>query len=102
MLNEFILQAAEGAQKAGGFSQIFVMVAVWGAVIYFLMIRPNKKKQQKHNEMIESLQPGVTVITSGGIKGEVVSKENEFVVIRVDKGVRLTVKQASIATIDQN
>ncbi len=102
MLNEFVLQAAEGAPKAGGFSQIFAMVAIWGAIIYFLMIRPNKKKEQKHREMIEALEPGVTVITSGGIKGEIVAKEDQFVVIRVDKGVRLTVKKASITSIYTN
>lgn len=98
MLNNFVVYAAESAGKANYTGMIFTL-AIWGAVFYFLLIRPNKKKQKQHQEMISNLKEGVPVITAGGIKGDVASVTDEFVIIRVDKGVKLTVKKSSISSI---
>ncbi len=98
MLNNFITYAADGA-KPVNYTGMIVTVAVWAAVFYFLLIRPNKKKQKKHQEMMEALHAGTQVITAGGIKGEVVSLTDEFVIIKVDNGVKLTIKKSSIATV---
>ncbi|ADO83444.1 preprotein translocase subunit YajC [Ilyobacter polytropus] len=98
MLNNFITYAADGAKPAN-YTGMIVTVVVWAAVFYFLLIRPNKKKQKQHQEMMSSLHAGTQIITAGGIKGEVVSVNDEFVVIRVDKGVNLTMKKSSIANV---
>ncbi len=82
--------------KYGGMVLTFI---IWIAVFYFLLILPNKKKQQKHKEMLEALQEGVEVITSGGIKGTVASVSDEYIVVRVDKGVNITFRRAAIATV---
>lgn len=71
-----------------------IMIAVWVIVIYVFMILPNKKKQ---NEMLNSLKAGDTVVTVGGIKGVISSVEEAFVVIRIDKGVHMTVRKSAIA-----
>ena len=97
MFNNFVVYAAE-AGKANYTGMIFTL-AIWGAVFYFLLIRPNKKKQKEHQEMMNTLKEGVPVITAGGIKGEVATVTDEFVIIRVDKGVKLTVKKSSISSI---
>ena len=49
----------------------FIMIAVWIAIIYFFMILPNKKKQKKQKEMMDSLKEGNEIVTIGGIKGTV-------------------------------
>ena len=74
-----------------------IMIAVWIIVIYVFMILPNKKKQKKQNEMLNSLKAGDTVVTIGGIKGVISSVEEAFVVIRIDKGVHMTVRKSAIA-----
>jgi preprotein translocase subunit YajC len=74
-------------------------LAIWGGVFYFLLIRPNKKKQKQHQEMIAALQPGAEVITAGGIKGEVVSVTDQYIIVKVDKGVRLTFSKDSIRKV---
>lgn len=98
MLNNFVLYAAEGATKSN-YTGMIATLAVWGAVFYFLLIRPNKKKQKAHSEMMANLKEGTTVITSGGIKGDVATVTDEFIIIRVDKGVKLTLKKSSIASV---
>ena len=98
MLNNFVLHAAEGAVKAN-YTGMIATLAIWGAVFYFLLIRPNKKKQKAHEEMMANLKEGTPVITAGGIKGEVALVTEEFVILRVDKGVKLTFKKGSIASV---
>ncbi|MGL4425163.1 MAG: preprotein translocase subunit YajC [Cetobacterium sp.] len=82
--------------KYGGMVLTF---AIWAAVFYFLLILPNKKKQKKHQEMLDSLKEGAEVITSGGIKGTVSSMGTEFLSIRIDKGVNIQVLKNSVTRV---
>lgn len=77
---------------------IFTFV-IWAAVFYFLLILPNKKKQKKHQEMIDSIKEGVEVITAGGIKGVVTGISPEYITIRVDKGVHISFVKSSISRV---
>ena len=82
--------------KYGGMILTF---AIWAAVFYFLLILPNKKKQKKHQEMLDSLKEGAEVVTNGGIKGTISSIGPEFLTIRVDKGVNIQVLKNSITRV---
>ncbi|MBC2856070.1 MAG: preprotein translocase subunit YajC [Cetobacterium sp.] len=82
--------------KYGGMVLTF---AIWAAVFYFLLILPNKKKQKKHQEMLSSMKVGSDVLTSGGIKGTISSIGPEYIEVRVDKGVNLTVTKNSIVKV---
>nr|WP_307774814.1 preprotein translocase subunit YajC [uncultured Cetobacterium sp.] len=82
--------------KYGGMVLTF---AIWAAVFYFLLILPNKKKQKKHQEMLDSLKEGVEVVTAGGIKGTITGIGPEFLSVRVDKGVNISVSKNSISRV---
>ncbi|MDX8336460.1 MULTISPECIES: preprotein translocase subunit YajC [Cetobacterium] len=82
--------------KYGGMILTF---AIWAAVFYFLLILPNKKKQKKHQEMLDSLKEGAEVVTTGGIKGTISSIGPEFLTIRIDKGVNIQVLKNSISRV---
>lgn len=82
--------------KYGGMILTF---AIWAAVFYFLLILPNKKKQKKHQEMLDSLKEGAEVVTNGGIKGTISSIGPEFLTIRVDKGVNIQILKNSISRV---
>ncbi len=77
----------------------FIMIAVWIAIIYFFMILPNKKKQKKQKDMMDSLKEGNEIVTIGGIKGTVSSVEDDYLQIRVDKGVNLTIRKSAVAVV---
>lgn len=77
----------------------FIMIAVWIAIIYFFMILPNKKKQKKQKEMFDSLKEGNEIVTIGGIKGTVSSIQEDYIQIRVDKGVNLTIRKSAVAVV---
>jgi len=99
MFNSFIAYGADQTGKGTSYMGMIITLVVWGAIFYLFLIRPNKKKQKKHMEMINSLQAGKEVITAGGIKGEVVSVSDDYIVVRVDKGVRLTFSKDSIRKV---
>ena len=73
-------QSAAEAGMAGGIPLIG-MLAVWVAIFYFLLIRPQKKRQRKFNDMIDALQVNDEVVTTGGIMGKIASIKEDSVVI---------------------
>ena len=79
-----------------------IIVIVWIAVFYFLIIRPNKKKQKKQQDMYSALKEGTEVVTIGGIKGTIAYVGEEYVEVRVDKGVKLTFRKSAIASVINN
>lgn len=88
-------------QLFGKYSGMIITFVIWIAVFYFLLIQPNKKKQKKQQEMLDSIKEGTEVLTIGGIKGTVVSVLGDYVEIRVDKGVKLTFRKSAISTVLQ-
>ncbi|HHE37432.1 MAG TPA: preprotein translocase subunit YajC [Candidatus Cloacimonetes bacterium] len=93
----------EATPSQGGGMQMIIMFGLMFAIIYFLIIRPQKKKQKEHQAMLDSLKVHDNVITSGGIFGKVVNfkKEKTIVVIRVDEttNTKIEVQRAAIAGI---
>ena len=79
-----------------------IIVIVWIAVFYFLIIRPDKKKQKQQKHMYSALEEGTEVVTIGGIKGTIAYVGEEYVEVRVDKGVKLTFRKSAIASVINN
>lgn len=74
-------QGAEGATSpAGGMPMIIMMVALFG-IMYFVMIRPQKKKQKEEQAMRDNVQIGDEITTIGGIVGRVVTVKEDSLII---------------------
>jgi len=78
---------------------IFLVVII--AFVYFGMIRPQRKQQQKQHEMVSQLKKGDKVITSSGIFGDVESIADTSVVIKVESGATIRVVKGSIMPIQK-
>ena len=76
----FALQLLETSQKTGSWTSILLMVALFG-VMYFVMIRPQKKKQKEEQQMRDAIQSGDEITTIGGICGRVVTVKEDSLVI---------------------
>lgn len=77
----------------------WIMLVVWGLIIYLFMILPNKKKAKKQKEMLDSLKEGVNIVTIGGIKGTIVAVREEEVDVKVDKGIKVTFVKSAISKV---
>jgi preprotein translocase subunit YajC len=75
---------------------LIFLVVIFG-MFYFVMIRPQRKRQKEHQEMMEGLHRGDKVITAGGIYGIIESVSEDSVVIKVESGTTMRVNKASVA-----
>jgi preprotein translocase subunit YajC len=82
---------------SGGNLQFIIMMVLFFGIFYFLLILPQRKRDQEHKKMIESLKRGDKVITNGGIYGKVVDIKENKVVIEIAKGVEIDVLKSFIA-----
>jgi len=92
---------AEGsAAQEGGTGGIFMMVAYMAVIfgmLYFFMVRPEKKRKKKLDDMRESLSVGDQITTIGGIVGKIVHVKDEFVVIETSEDrVRIEIAKWAI------
>ena len=87
----YFLDEASGAANAGnmgpmgGMSTILMLVVIFIAM-YFIVIRPQKKRQKAMQNMLDAMQVGDKVVTAGGIIGKVVSIKEDNVVIETGQG----------------
>ena len=83
-MNYLILEAAP---QGGGSMQFLFTMGLMFLVLYFLIFRPQRKKQKEHQNMIENLKIHDTIITTGGIIGKIVNikKDKNILVVRVDE-----------------
>ena len=100
MINNLItLQAAAG--EASGIMNI-VMIVLLIAIFYFFMIRPQQKRQKKAREFRESLKPGDSVITAGGIHGKIRSISQNTVMLEVAPNVKISIDKNMIYASTQD
>jgi len=85
--------AAEGGSQ---YTPIIFLVLLFG-IFYFLMIRPQRKRQKEHQQMTQELRRGERVITAGGIYGQIESISDDSVVLSVESGATIRVARGSIA-----
>ena len=76
---------------------MLMIMVVFFAFIYFMMIRPQRKRQKEHQVMMEGLQKGARVVTAGGIYGTIESLSEDSVVIKVEGGTTMRVARGSVA-----
>jgi len=89
------------APREGGnatFIFLMQMVAIF-AIFYFLLIRPQRKEQERHRNMIAELKKGDEVVTNGGIIGTVVHVQEDRLTIKTAENTRLVVERSRIARI---
>ncbi len=87
---------AQGAGGVGDFSFI-IMMAVIFAIFYFLMIRPQQKKQKEHKQMLENLTRGDRVVTAGGLYGRVVEAKEDVLTLDLGNDMHVQVGRGFIS-----
>jgi preprotein translocase subunit YajC len=86
----------ESTQGNSSWMMIVFLVLIF-ALFYFLMIRPQRKRQKEHQELVGQLQKGDRVVTAGGIYGVIESISEDSVLIKVESGATMRVARGSVA-----
>jgi len=90
--------SGDGAMGLGGLGGMLPLVLMF-VVLYFIMIRPQMKRQKEHKAMVEALAKGDEVVTSGGMLGRVSKMGETYLHIEVANGVELQVQRSSVVQV---
>ena len=97
-MNHLAFALLVAPREGGSGTLVFVMqlVAIF-AIFWFLLIRPQKKEQERHQQMIQSLKKGDDVVTTGGVVGRVIHAKEDRLIIRTANETKLEVQRGRIA-----
>ena len=88
-------EGAAGAEGSSPWTMIIFLVLIFG-VFYFLMIRPQRKRQKEHQQLVEELKRGDQVITAGGIYGQIESLSEDSIVLKIESGSTIRIARGSV------
>ena len=92
-------QAAGAAPAAPSMMSTLLFPIILIAIMYFLMIRPQMKRQKEHKAMLDKLSRGDEVLTSGGLAGVVTDIGDNFVTVEIADNVRIRVQKGAIGNV---
>ena len=96
-VEQFLAVQASSPMSSFGFA--LPMVFIFG-IFYFLLIMPQQRKQKKWQQMLSELKTGDKVVTSGGLRGTIISLKDEYVQLRVPPdNLRIEVSRASVVSV---
>ncbi len=94
---------AQTAPAAGGDMQSSLMsmlpLVLMFVVLYFVMIRPQMKKQKEHRSMIDALAKGDEIATAGGVLGKVTKLGDSYLTLEVAAGVELQIQRSAVVQV---
>jgi len=91
--------AQDGAAPAGNALVQFIPLILIVVIFWFLLIRPQMKRNKQHREMVSSLSTNDEVITSGGILGKITNVGESFISVKLADGLEIKVQKHAVAQV---
>jgi preprotein translocase subunit YajC len=85
-----------GEEGSTSILPMIIFLALIFGLFYFVMVRPQRKRQKEHETMVQELQKGDRVITAGGIYGTIESLSEDSIVLKVESGASIRVARGSV------
>jgi preprotein translocase subunit YajC len=98
-LLDFFISPAWAQDGGGDPFLTFLPLIIIFVLFYFLLIRPQTKKQKEHRQMVEALVSGDEVVTGGGVLGKVTEVGDQFITVEVAPNVSLKVQKHTVAAV---
>jgi preprotein translocase subunit YajC len=97
----YLLAQAPTATPASGLNALspFVMFGLLGVIMYYMMIRPQAKRQKEHARLISSLKTGDHVVTASGIHGMISNVKDTTVIVKVADNVKLEMEKSAVTGV---
>ena len=90
--------AGEASQQPSLMANI-LMIAVFVAIFYFLIWRPQAKRAKEHRNLVDSLGVGSEVVFAGGLMGRITKIEGDFAVVELNRGNEVKIQRASVISV---
>ena len=104
-ISQAFAQAAAPAAAAGGIESMFgslgqfLPLVLMFVVLYFIMIRPQMKRQKEHKAMIDALAKGDEIVTTGGLIGRVAKMGESLLNVEVANGIELQIQRSAVVQV---
>ena len=97
---DFLISSAhaQDAAQSDPFGFFLPMIVIFVA-FYFLLIRPQQKRQKAHNEVVGSLQTGDEVLTAGGILGKVTAVSDHYATLEIADNVEIKIQKSTVSSV---
>jgi preprotein translocase subunit YajC len=98
LISSAYAQASGAASQSDTLLTFLPMIAIF-VVFYFLLIRPQQKKQKEARAMLDSLEKGNEVVTAGGVLGRIVKLDEQYVTVEVAPNTQMVVQRGAISQL---
>ncbi len=97
---DFLIQNAhaQGAPQSDPFGFLLPMVVIFAA-FYFLLIRPQQKKQKAHKALVAALKEGDEILTAGGMLGKITGVSEHYVVVKISENTEIKMQKSSVSQV---
>ncbi|GCB06264.1 preprotein translocase subunit YajC [Ralstonia sp. SET104] len=99
LISDAYAQTAPAAGGAAGGLMSFLPIILMFVVLWFIMIRPQMKRQKETKTMLEALAKGDEVVTAGGILGKVTKVAEQYVTVEIAANTEITVQKSAVTTV---
>lgn len=98
IISAAMAEAPAAAAQPNALMSLLPLILIF-VVMYFLLIRPQVKRQKEHKKLIDALARGDEVLTSGGLLGRVVELTDAFVTLEVAEGVHVLMQRSAVTSL---
>jgi len=98
LISEAFAQAAAPAQSEGSLMSLLPLIGIF-VIFYLLLIRPQSRRAKEHKQMVEGLQRGDEIITSGGELGLILNVSDSYVIVEIAPNVEVTLLKTAVQTL---
>ncbi len=97
-LLETIAMTPQGSAEGGMFSTLIMFMLII-AIFYFMILRPQQKRQKERQKLLESIKKGDKIVTAGGLHGTIAGLDEKTVLIQVADNVKMKFERSAVATV---
>ncbi len=98
-ISDALAEAAPAAAQQPSIITTFLPLILIFGVMYFLLIRPQVKRQKELKKLVESIEKGDEIITNGGLLGRVVKVTDAFLIVEVADGMTIVVQRGAVSSV---
>jgi preprotein translocase subunit YajC len=95
----YAMAQPQGGNAEGGLISTLIMFSLIIGIFYFLILRPQQKRQKERQKLLEALKKGDKVVTSGGMYGTIAGLDEKTVLVQVAEGIKIKFERGSVNAI---
>ncbi|MBK1695365.1 preprotein translocase subunit YajC [Chromatium weissei] len=98
-ISDAVAQTGDAAASAGSSIMALLPLVLFAVVFYFLLIRPQTKRQKEHQKMVDSLAKNDEVVTVGGMAGRIAEIGDNFVLVEIADGIQVKIRRSAVESV---